>query len=418
MVPSLPPSELAPLSDTTITTVSSASPRSSNEGEHPADLLVGVRQEGGEALHEALGQDPLALVEAVPARDPRRTRGEHRALGDDAHGELAGEGLLAPGVPALGEATLVALDPLGRRVMGRVAGPGGEVQEEGQLVVDGAQVAQELDGPVGQIGAEVVAVVDRARRAHCVVVVVERRDELVGLPAVEAVPAVEATAERPGGPRVGHVGLALGAQVPLAHRVGGVPGGPQHLGEETVLARWPPPVAGEPGGQVGHAAHAAAMVVAPREQAGPRRRAQRGGVEVGQPHALGGDAVDEGRLDVGAVAAELGEADVVEHDQHDVGRALGRRRAAAATTAPSRASRCRSCPGTQFAPRVNPRLLGVRRALHSGRVRRTWAARRSARAAVTAVVYGTATAGTPTGVLRRCRSRDALTTSMTTRKPT
>ena len=56
MVPSLPPSELAPLSDTTITTVSSVSPEVLNEGEHPADLLVGVRQEGGEALHEALGQ--------------------------------------------------------------------------------------------------------------------------------------------------------------------------------------------------------------------------------------------------------------------------------------------------------------------------------------------------------------------------
>ena len=42
-----------------------------DEGEHPADLLVGVGQEGGEALHEALGQRALALVEAVPGAGPR-----------------------------------------------------------------------------------------------------------------------------------------------------------------------------------------------------------------------------------------------------------------------------------------------------------------------------------------------------------
>ena len=129
-----------------------------DEVEHPPDLLVGVGEEGGEALHEALGERPLLGVEAVPARDPGRARREHGALGDDALGQLAGEGLVAPAVPPLGEVALVALDPLGRRVVRRMAGPGGEVEEEGQLVVDGAQVAQELDGPVGQVGAEVVPV--------------------------------------------------------------------------------------------------------------------------------------------------------------------------------------------------------------------------------------------------------------------
>ena len=40
----------------------------------------------------------------------------------------------------------------------------------------------------------------------------------------------------------------------------------------------------------------------------------------------GGQPVDRGRLDVGPVAAELGEADVVEHDEHHV---RGARRAGA-----------------------------------------------------------------------------------------
>ena len=131
-----------------------------DEGEHPADLLIGVGQEGGEALHEALSQFALALVERLPGWDPRWARREDRALGHDARGELASECLLAPGVPALGETTLVVLDPLRRRMVGRVAGPRGEVQEEGQFVVDGAQVAQIFDGPVGEIRAEVVALVE------------------------------------------------------------------------------------------------------------------------------------------------------------------------------------------------------------------------------------------------------------------
>ena len=119
--------------------------------EHPTDLVVGVGQEGGKALHESFGEWPLTFVEAVPCGDPRWARGEHGALGDDARGELAGEGLLAPGIPTFGEPALVAVDPFGRRVVGRVAGPGGEIQEEGELVVDGTQVAQVLDGPIGQI---------------------------------------------------------------------------------------------------------------------------------------------------------------------------------------------------------------------------------------------------------------------------
>jgi hypothetical protein len=42
-------------------------------------------------------------------------------------------------------------------------------------------------------------------------------------------------------------------------------------------------------------------------------------VEVGELQAAGGEGVDVGGVDVGAVAAELGEAGVVEEDDHHVG---------------------------------------------------------------------------------------------------
>ncbi len=126
--------------------------------------------------------------------------------------------------------------------------------------------------------------------------------------------------------RGGHVGLVVGGEMPLADRVGGVAAGPQDLREEAVLAGDLAVVAGVPHGQVGDPAEAVAVVVAAGEQAGPGGRAQRGGVEVGEPEAVVGQAVDRRRGHVGSVTAQLGESHVVEHDEQDVGRALGRAR--------------------------------------------------------------------------------------------
>ena len=70
-----------------------------------------------------------------------------------------------------------------------------------------------------------------------------------------------------------------------------------------------------------------ALLIAPADQAGPGRRAGGAvGVEVGQPDAVPGQAVDVRRLDVrSAVDAEIAVAGVVRHDQDDV-RAFRRRR--------------------------------------------------------------------------------------------
>ena len=103
-----------------------------------------------------------------------------------------------------------------------MAGAGGEVEEPRLVDVDVAEVLEALDGVVDQVGGEVVAVLDAAGRLDVVVVVDQRRDELVGLAREEAVPALEAAAERPAVAAGAEVLLVLGREVPLADRVGGV----------------------------------------------------------------------------------------------------------------------------------------------------------------------------------------------------
>ena len=148
-----------------------------------------------------------------------------------------------------------------------MARAGREVTEERLLVVDRAQVGEELDRAVGEIRAEVVAVFVGSRREHRVVVVIQRGRELVGLAAVEPVPAVEAAAERPARARRGHVHLVVGREVPLADGVARVAVRAQDLGEEAVLARDHAPVAGIAHGEIGDAPHAVAVVVAARQEA-------------------------------------------------------------------------------------------------------------------------------------------------------
>ncbi len=167
-----------------------------------------------------------------------------------------------------------------------------------------------------------VALLDGAGRRDRVVVVVEGGDELVGLATMEPVPAVEPPGQRPRMAGRGHVGLVVGGQVPLPDGVGGVAAITQDLREEAVLLRDLAVVAGEADGEVGDPAEAVAMVVAAGQQACPGGRAQRGGVEVGEANAAVGEAVDRRSGHVGAVAAELGEAHVVEHHEQDVRSAL------------------------------------------------------------------------------------------------
>ena len=94
-------------------------------------------------------------------------------------------------------------------------------------------------------------------------------------------------------------------RVPLARREGLVSVRPQHLGQVGRLAGGESPGVGKAVDHLRHPAHADAVMVAAGEQAGPRRRAERGDVEVRVAQPVGGETVEGGCFDIGAVATEV-----------------------------------------------------------------------------------------------------------------
>ena len=208
--------------------------------------------------------------------------------------------------------------------MRRVGRARAEVQVERLVRVDLLGVGDEPDGLVDQIRCQVVALLRGGRRIDLVVVVDEVGMPLARVAAEEPVEALEAAAERPPIVGTGPGLLARRDQVPLAHHVGVEALAEQDLRQEAVLERHVAVVAGEPGGELGHAGHVVAVVVAAGDDARSARRAQRGGVHVVVAQPVGGDRVEVRRLDRAAEAAQLPEPGVVEHDEQHVGCALRR----------------------------------------------------------------------------------------------
>ena len=103
-----------------------------------------------------------ALVVAERRSTPAPTADGGVSVGpgrDDARGELARERALAPRIPAVVEAAAVAVDPLGRRLVRRVARTERQVEEERLVGVGAAQVGRPLPmALVDQVLGEVVAV--------------------------------------------------------------------------------------------------------------------------------------------------------------------------------------------------------------------------------------------------------------------
>ena len=204
------------------------------EPDEAPQLVVGVGQEPGEGLHVARVQALLVGGEGVPGRHPVGSGRELAPVGEDPPLPLALERRPAPLVPPGVEAAPVALDPRCGGLMGRVAGPGAEVEEERLVDVDRTEVADPVDGMVHQVLGQVVALLRRGRRGHLVVVRHQCRHELVGLPLEEPVEALEAPTERPAAARGGQVAVVLGGEVPLAECIGGPAALLQHLRQETV----------------------------------------------------------------------------------------------------------------------------------------------------------------------------------------
>ncbi len=286
--------------------------------DQPADLGVGVFEEGGERLLQAGGQPTLVVGQGVPRLDARVARREIGVGGEEPHLELAGEPPVAGHVPPVVEPPPVLLEIGGRRLVGRVHGAEGQVGEERPVGADGRGVVDEAQGVVDQILAQVVPLGGSARRLDAVVVVDQLGIELVGLALEEPVVPVEPALARPlvvgaGGRRVLHA-----AQVPLAEGEGGVALLSEHLGHGGGVVGDVAPHVGVAAVEVGEGPHPDGVVVPAGEQRRPGRGAQGGDVEVRVAQTSRGQTVDVRRGELGSVAAEVGEAGVVEQDDHDV----------------------------------------------------------------------------------------------------
>ena len=126
--------------------------------EHAAEVMVGVRDEARIDLHHARVQTALVGGQRRPLRDVRVARRELDIRPEQPDLLLAREDGLAVGVPAAVELAGVAVGPLARHVVGRVRGARRVVQEERLLRRVDVRVDDELDRVVGQVLAEVVAV--------------------------------------------------------------------------------------------------------------------------------------------------------------------------------------------------------------------------------------------------------------------
>ena len=238
---------------------------------------------------------------------------------DHAEFELALEPALAHDVPALVELPPVLRQVLRRRLVRRVGGAEREVGEERAVGPHADAVGDHPQRLVDQILREVVALVGPSRRRDRMVVGDELGMELVGLALHEPVEPVEAPTERPLVERAGRRTLLHRGEVPLADGERGVAGVAQHLGHRGGVVRDVAEHVGEPGAEVRHRPHPDGVLRASGEQRRPRRRAQRGHVEVRELQPAGGERVDVRCVDVRAVATELGESGVVEQHDHHVG---------------------------------------------------------------------------------------------------
>jgi hypothetical protein len=204
-----------------------------------AEVMVGVGHEAGEDLHHPCVEPPLVVGQRVPlghvgiAWRQRCVRREEPQL------LLACEHRLAVGVPPRVELALVAVGPLLRHMVRSVPGAGGEVHEERLLGRVDVRVAHELDRVVGEVRAEVVALLRRARLRDRGVVLRQVGIPLVRLAAEEAVIALESPAQRPAMKGSGRRVVLRRGEVPLAEGERVVALIEQHLRQHAVLERHP-----------------------------------------------------------------------------------------------------------------------------------------------------------------------------------
>jgi hypothetical protein len=162
-----------------------------------AEVMVGVVHEAGEDLHHPRVEPPLVVGQRVPLGHVGIAWRQGCLRWEEPQLLLACEHGLAVRVPAAVELALVAVGPLLRHMVRSVPGAGGVVHEERLFGRVDVRVAHELDRVVGEVLAEVVSVLRRARLRDRGVVLRQVGIPLVRLAAEEAVIALESPAQRP-----------------------------------------------------------------------------------------------------------------------------------------------------------------------------------------------------------------------------
>jgi hypothetical protein len=288
--------------------------------QQPADLVVGILDEGGEDLGLTGEQPFLIRAQAVPVLDRLGLGCKHRVLGHDAALDLTRQNLLAQAVPALVEFPLPARDPILRHMVRGVGGAGREIDEEGFIGRQRLLILHPGYGLVGHVGHEVI--VGILRQLDHMGAVVDEGRPLVGLAAEEAIELVEALVGRPAVEGTRDARLPGRQLMPFTEGTGAVAVEAQHLGQRRDLIRDLAGVAGKGGAGLDDRAHVVDMVIAPALERGAGRRADRGGVEVVVVQPFVGDLLEGRGVDRSAEGAGAGEAEIVDQDQQDVRRAL------------------------------------------------------------------------------------------------
>ena len=140
------------------------------EGQQPADLMVGVLQEAGEHLHHPGIEPPLLRAALRPGFHIRIMPRQHAVLRDHPKLLLPGKGPLPIHLPPLIKRARITIGPVLGHVVGRVHGPGGEVEKERLLGIHLAGIGDETHRPIHQIFREVVALLGRLGGLHLVIV--------------------------------------------------------------------------------------------------------------------------------------------------------------------------------------------------------------------------------------------------------
>ena len=269
-------------------------------GDDPARVVVGVLGEAGEHFHQAALEGFFSFGNRIPRR---HGSGARRKLGVLRYPALrlgVRKSALAILVPAVVELAFVFVGPFLHDMVRTMRCARRPIHEERLVRCVGPLFAQPLDGVLGDVLGEVIALI--VFFGHQRGVAHHLRLVLRGLAGEEAVEIFEAMAGRPVIERTLVRDVLLGRVVPLAPGAGVVAVVLEHFGDGRRGLRDLAAETVEVVGQCGDLAIADARVVAPGQQRGPRGRAHRCRMKPVVGNTRLRHAIERRRVDLAAVS--------------------------------------------------------------------------------------------------------------------